>query len=100
MDGLLSSAKPEGGEPAGHMLVLATSNAPWDLDEALRRRLEKRIFVPLPDAAGRLRMFKSHLRDMRISDDVDFEALAARTERYSGADVQLICREASMNPMR
>lgn len=100
MDGLLSTAKPEGGEPAGHMLVLATSNAPWDLDEALRRRLEKRIFVPLPDAAGRLRMFKSHLRDMRIGDDVDFEALAARTERYSGADVQLICREASMNPMR
>mmetsp|Transcript_76682 Transcript_76682/g.216861 ORF Transcript_76682/g.216861 Transcript_76682/m.216861 type:complete len:581 (-) Transcript_76682:17-1759(-) len=99
MDGLLSDARPE-AEQAGHLLVLATSNAPWDLDEALRRRLEKRIYVPLPDEAARLRMFEHHLKDIGLGEDVDMVALAARTDFYSGADIQLVCRDASMNPMR
>merc|ERR1712187_368343 len=77
-----------------------TSNAPWDLDEALRRRLEKRIYIPLPDEAARLRMFQSHLRDISVGEGVDVNSLASRTEGYSGADVQLVCRDASMNPMR
>jgi len=100
MDGLLSDARPEDGPQAGHLLVLATSNTPWDLDEALRRRLEKRIYIPLPDEAARLRMFEHNLQDICLGPDVDLAALAARTDRYSGADVQLICRDASMNPVR
>jgi len=99
MDGLLSDV-PDEGQPQGHLLVLATSNAPWDLDEALRRRLEKRIHIPLPDAQARLNMFKCHLKGIVIGRDVDLARLAARTESYSGADIQLICRDASMNPMR
>lgn len=101
MDGLLSDARPEEqASQVGHLLVLATSNAPWDLDEALRRRLERRIYIPLPDEAARLRMFQHHLKDIHLSDDVDVSALAARSEHYSGADIQLICRDASLNPMR
>merc|ERR1712194_100365 len=61
MDGLLSDAKPE-GEQVGHLLVLCTSNAPWDLDEALRRRLEKRIYIPMPEREARRCMFSSNLR--------------------------------------
>jgi len=99
MDGLLSDARPE-GDQVGHLLVLATSNAPWDLDEALRRRLEKRIYIPLPDREARHRMFQHHLKDIPTSEDIDLEGLAERTAGYSGADVQLICRDASMNPMR
>merc|ERR1712176_1212355 len=99
MDGLLSDI-PDEGQPQGHLLVLATSNAPWDLDEALRRRLEKRIHIPLPDAQARLNMFKCHLKGIVIGRDVNLARLAARTESYSGADIQLICRDASMNPMR
>lgn len=99
MDGLLSDA--QGGEhPPGHLLLLATSNAPWDLDEALRRRLEKRIYIPLPDWDARKRMFEHNLKDISIASDVDVTELASRTEHYSGADIQLICRDASMNPMR
>lgn len=100
MDGLLSDARPDGDATAGHLLVLATSNAPWDLDEALRRRLEKRIYIPLPDCQARLRMIQHHLKAIHISEDIDFESLAERTEGYSGADVQMVCRDASMNPMR
>ncbi|CAK9034464.1 unnamed protein product [Durusdinium trenchii] len=95
MDGLLSDA----GEQNGHLFVLATSNAPWDLDEALRRRLEKRIYIPLPDENARHRMLEHFLKEIDLSD-VDLAQLATRLERYSGADVQLVCREASMNPMR
>merc|ERR1719343_1693449 len=83
MDGMLSDPDP-GAARAGHLLVLATSNAPWDLDEALRRRLEKRIYIPLPDRAARLRMFQGHLKDISVQEDVDFKSLARRTERYSG----------------
>ena len=42
-------------------MVLAASNIPWDLDEAIRRRLEKRIYIPLPTEVGREAMFKIQL---------------------------------------
>lgn len=99
MDGLLSEFRPD-AEQSGHLLVLATSNAPWDLDDALRRRLEKRIHIPLPDEAARLKMFQHYVKGITCADDVDLAMCAARTEGYSGADVQLLVRDASMNPMR
>merc|ERR1712205_39273 len=97
MGGLLSDSQ---SEAVGHMLVLATSNAPWDLDEALRRRLEKRIYIPLPDQTARQRMLQGLAKEIQVSDDVDLVDFAVRTEDYSGADVQLLCSEAAMNPMR
>lgn len=100
MDGLLSDVRPEDTGQVGHLLVLATSNAPWDLDEALRRRLEKRIYIPLPDEAARLRMFESHLKDIKLADDVDLPTLATQSGNYSGTDIQLLCRDASLSPMR
>lgn len=100
MDGLLSDSRPSGERHNGHLLVLATSNAPWDLDEALRRRLEKRIYIPLPDEEARLKMFQQHLRDIHVAEDLDMLLLAQRTEFYSGADVHMVCRDASLNPMR
>lgn len=56
------------------MMVLATTNCPWDLDEALRRRLEKRIYIPLPAAAARQTMFNLYLRDVKVSCDEGSEA--------------------------
>ena len=43
-------------------MVLAATNRPWDLDEAIRRRLEKRIYIPLPTAIGRQQLFKINLK--------------------------------------
>merc|ERR1719261_1145809 len=74
MDGLLSDSQPS--STGGHMLVLCTSNAPWDLDEALRRRLEKRIYIPLPDLAARQKMFEQNAQELHVGDGVDLEDLA------------------------
>ena len=47
------------------VIVLAATNTPWDLDEALRRRLEKRVYIPLPDLQGRRELFRINMKDVR-----------------------------------
>jgi katanin p60 ATPase-containing subunit A1 len=106
MDGVGGNSSGNGGGGGGGnpesdlVMVLATTNKPWDLDEALRRRLERRIYVPLPDLAAREEMLSIHLQGVRLEPEVDMHELAGRTEGYSGADLQLACRDASMMPMR
>jgi katanin p60 ATPase-containing subunit A1 len=51
------------------VMVLATTNCPWDLDDALRRRLEKRIFIPMPDMVARHELISICLRNIEIDDD-------------------------------
>jgi katanin p60 ATPase-containing subunit A1 len=81
-------------------MVLAATNRPWDLDEAIRRRLEKRIYIPLPTEGGRRELFKINLRGISMSENIDWEYLNKITEGYSGADISNVCREAAMMPMR
>lgn len=83
------------------VLVLAATNKPRSLDEAFRRRLECRVYVPLPDQAARLEMFKKKLEACRHNlTDVELELLAKRTDGYSGADIALVVRNAQMEPIR
>ncbi|GIL89001.1 hypothetical protein Vretifemale_16909 [Volvox reticuliferus] len=82
------------------VMVLAATNCPWDLDPALRRRLEKRIHIGLPDAAQRLALLQLHLRGVVLAPNVDLPALAASCEGFSGADIRLLCRDAAMAPLR
>eukprot|EP01083_Nonionella_stella_P083621 231275_1 len=63
------------------VMVLAATNRPWELDDALRRRLEKRLYIPLPCAAGRKELFKISLKDVKIEEDVDFDALSFSVHR-------------------
>lgn len=81
-------------------MVLAATNRPWDLDEAIRRRLEKRIYIPLPTEKGRDELFKINLRGMPLAADIDWNYLIKITEGYSGADISNVCRDAAMMPMR
>ncbi|XP_056133522.1 vacuolar protein sorting-associated protein 4B-like [Lampris incognitus] len=83
------------------ILVLGATNIPWTLDSAIRRRFEKRIYIPLPEQNARALMFKLHLgstpNDLTESD---FGTLGERSEGYSGADVSVIVRDALMQPVR
>ncbi|KAG8442472.1 hypothetical protein GDO86_011314 [Hymenochirus boettgeri] len=83
------------------ILVLGATNIPWVLDSAIRRRFEKRIYIPLPEEHARTDMFKLHLGSTPHSlTDVDFRELGKRTNGYSGADISIIVRDALMQPVR
>jgi katanin p60 ATPase-containing subunit A1 len=101
MDGVSEGAgdDEEGGEKKT-VIVLAATNTPWDLDEALRRRLEKRVYIPLPEAEGRKELFRINMSEVEMSPDVDLDELAAGSAGYSGADIANVCRDASMMSVR
>ncbi|CAN6845868.1 unnamed protein product [Brassica oleracea] len=99
VDGVSNTATNEDGSRK-IVMVLAATNFPWDIDEALRRRLEKRIYIPLPDLESRKALININLRTVEVASDVNIEDVAKRTEGYSGDDLTNVCRDASMNGMR
>ncbi|KAH7859285.1 hypothetical protein Vadar_034127 [Vaccinium darrowii] len=99
VDGVSNTATNEDGSRK-IVMVLAATNFPWDIDEALRRRLEKRIYIPLPDFESRKELIRINLRTVEVSSDVDMDEIARRTEGYSGDDLTNVCRDASLNGMR
>ncbi|CAK9174656.1 unnamed protein product [Ilex paraguariensis] len=82
------------------VMVLAATNFPWDIDEALRRRLEKRIYIPLPNFESRKELIRINLKTVEVAADVDIDKVARQTEGYSGDDLTNVCRDASLNGMR
>ena len=82
------------------VMVLGATNMPWDLDDALRRRFEKRIYIPLPNKEGREQMFHINFKGIKLSNDVNIDTLVKKTEGYSGHDISSVCREASLMNMR
>ncbi|KAK1805539.1 hypothetical protein P4O66_019843 [Electrophorus voltai] len=97
MDGVGGTSE---NDPSKMVMVLAATNFPWDIDEALRRRLEKRIYIPLPSAKGRVELLKINLKELDLADDVDMDKIAEQMEGYSGADITNVCRDASLMAMR
>ncbi|XP_073943289.1 katanin p60 ATPase-containing subunit A1-like isoform X3 [Choristoneura fumiferana] len=82
------------------IMVLAATNHPWDIDEAFRRRFEKRIYIGLPDETTRVKLLKLCLREVVLADDVDLKDLASKLDGYSGSDICNLCRDAAMMTMR
>ncbi len=92
----------DGIEELKNVVVIGATNRPDLLDNALLRpgRFDRIIEVPMPDEASRLSIFKVHASHMPLDKDVDLNDLAKRTERYSGSEIENICREAGMNALR
>ncbi|CAM9873800.1 unnamed protein product [Heterosigma akashiwo] len=100
MDGVQASAAREGAGP-GRVLVLGATNVPWELDAAIRRRFEKRVYIPLPEGPARARMFQIHIGDTpNTLTEEDFERLGEMSEGYSGSDISVLIREALYEPVR
>ncbi|XP_074291592.1 uncharacterized protein LOC141618394 [Silene latifolia] len=91
-DGLLSKA----GE---QILVLAATNRPFDLDEAIIRRFERRIMVGLPGIENREKILKT-LLSKEQAEEMDFKELATMTEGYTGSDLKNLCVTAAYRPVR
>jgi len=89
------------GNSMDGILILAATNMPWQLDPAIRRRFEKRIYIPLPSEPARQAMFKIHLGNtVHTLQPDNFRFLARITEGYSGSDITTVVREAVMEPVR
>ncbi|CAI0469935.1 unnamed protein product [Linum tenue] len=82
------------------VLVLAATNRPFDLDEAVIRRLPRRLMVNLPDAPNREKILKVILAKEELGGDVDMEAVANMTDGYSGSDLKNLCVTAAHCPIR
>ncbi|OPZ91951.1 MAG: ATP-dependent zinc metalloprotease FtsH [bacterium ADurb.Bin425] len=80
------------------IIVIAATNRPDMLDDALRRkgRFDLDIPIDLPDTEGRRAIFAVHTRKKVLADDLDLDLLARRTSGFSGADIKAACNEAAI----
>lgn len=98
---LLVQMQGVGHDDDKKVLVLAATNTPYSLDQAIRRRFDKRIYIPLPDLKARQHMFKVHLGDTPHNlTESDFELLARKTEGFSGSDISVCVNEVLFEPVR
>ena len=99
VNSLLAEMDPAMADNTG-VYVLGATNAPWDVDPALRRpgRFDRVIFVGLPDSEARTEIAKFHLRDRPVAG-IDLKAIAARTDGFTGADIAHICDTATQLAM-
>lgn len=89
------------GKAEGQVLVLGATNVPWELDAAIRRRFEKRVYIPLPEPEARAYMVKIHLGETPNDlEEEDFDKLGEITEGASGSDIKVLVKEALMEPLR
>ncbi|WJX76984.1 microtubule-severing ATPase [Trifolium repens] len=87
--------------PDDIVIVIGATNKPQELDDAVLRRLVKRIYVPLPNENVRKLLLKHKLKGQAFSlPSRDLEMLVKETEGYSGSDLQALCEEAAMMPIR
>jgi vacuolar protein-sorting-associated protein 4 len=81
------------------VLVLATTNLPWELDPAIIRRFEVKVYIPLPDTEARTKMFRILLGDTPHDlSDANFQKLGRETEGFSGSDINVLVKEAKSGP--
>lgn len=83
------------------ILIVGATNRPHELDEAARRRLVKRLYVPLPEFQARKQIINNLLITISHNlNDEDINNIAEQSKGYSGADMSNLCKEASMGPIR
>ncbi|KAJ1389658.1 P-loop containing nucleoside triphosphate hydrolase [Sesbania bispinosa] len=82
------------------ILILGATNRPFDLDDAVIRRLPRRIYVDLPDAENRMKILRIFLAKENLDPDFQFDKLANLTDGYSGSDLKNLCIAAAYRPVQ
>ena len=92
----------DGLEPRLNLVVIAATNRPDAIDEALRRpgRFDREIVIGVPDESGRREILGIHTRGMPLAEDVDLAELARTTFGFVGADMAALTREAAIEAVR
>ncbi|KAG0331089.1 hypothetical protein BG004_001830 [Podila humilis] len=93
-DGLRSSGQNQG------IVVMASTNRPFELDDAVLRRLPRRILVDLPSEEAREKILEVYLSQEKLEDEVDIKALAKKTGFFSGSDLKNMCVAAALAAVR
>ncbi len=95
-------AEMDGFDAGKGVVILAATNRPEILDPALLRpgRFDRRIPVELPDLQGRIAILKVHAKDVKMSPDIDMNAIARATSGASGAEIANIINEAALRAVR
>ncbi|SBT80361.1 vacuolar protein sorting-associated protein 4, putative [Plasmodium malariae] len=100
-----------------NVIVMGATNTPWSLDSGFRRRFEKRIYIPLPNLYARMKLFEKYVNNTENKDQMegknagaytstsnigkeDIRYFATLTENYTGADIDIICRDAVYMPVK
>ena len=92
----------DGLEPRQNLVVIAATNRPEAIDEALRRpgRFDREIVIGVPDERGRREILGIHTRGMPLAEGVDLDELSRRTYGFVGADLAALTREAALEAVR
>ncbi|KAL0570823.1 hypothetical protein V5O48_011138 [Marasmius crinis-equi] len=93
MDGLKSSKED-------NVIVIGATNRPFDLDDAVLRRLPRRLLVDLPGEKERAEILKILLRDETLDPDVDISSLSKQTDSFSGSDLKHLCVSAALDAVK
>lgn len=84
-----------------NVIIVAATNRPDLIDKALMRpgRLDRIVYVQLPDVETRAEIFRIKLRKIPLGEDVNIDELAVKSEAYSGAEIEAICKEAALKAL-
>ncbi|XP_010774242.1 fidgetin-like protein 1 [Notothenia coriiceps] len=94
LDGATTSAEDR-------ILVVGATNRPQEIDEAARRRLAKRLYIPLPEGTARRQIITNLMtQEKNQLGEPELDSVVAATEGFSGADMTQLCREAALGPIR
>lgn len=82
-------------------MVIGATNRPQEIDEAARRRLLKRLYIPLPESQARATIVRNLLSNQsHCLSEEDIQWICSQTDGYSGSDMDGLCREAAIGPIR
>lgn len=82
------------------VMVLAATNRPSELDEAILRRLPQAFEIGIPDRRERAEILKVVLKGEKVADDINYDRIASLCEGYTGSDILELCKKAAYFPIR